>query len=360
MKCPNCKLDIGLLSEQSNHCPNCGYIFPIDIFEKIKAYIEIKNSIENLDKLKVTFSDQLQSLQSQSINFGKILVDEFEKIDLKNKTIELRDIRPKIDSEAINQTFIPDRLPNKVKKPPINWEILFGFNGFLILGVISVIFGVGFFIRKAFVSGLLGPVGKVSIIYLGAAASLGLGNFFRKKRFPEFGQGLIGMGIALLYYATYSGFQNYGLFNQFIAFFLMILITTFAVFIAVLEDNKWLAVLGLVGGFSTPIMLQAGNADNITLYSYITILNSGLLAIAFYKKWNILNNLGFIATYLVFGFSFKYDDFWTSIIFVNLFFFIYSIVPFAYHLIKEKKENVTNTSLIFLNTFVALAFNYDL
>ncbi len=360
MKCPNCKLDIGLLSEKSNHCPNCGYIFPIDIFEKIKSYIEIRKSIENLDELKVTFSHQLNSLQSQSINFGKMLVNDFEKIDLKNQTIELRDIRPKVDSEANNQTFIPNSLPNKIKKPPINWEILFGFNGFLILGVISVIFGVGFFIRKAFVSGLLGPVGKVSIIYIGAAASLGLGNFFRKKRFPEFGQGLIGMGIALLYYATYSGFQNYGLFNQFIAFFLMILITTFAVFIAVLEDNKWLAVLGLIGGFSTPIMLQSGVANNLTLYSYITILNSGLLAIAFYKKWNILNNLGFVATYLVFGFSFKYDDFWTSIIFVNLFFFIYSIVPFAYHLVKEKKENVTNTFLIFFNSFVALAFNYNL
>lgn len=358
MKCPNCKTDINLSVEQSEYCPNCHYNFSEDIKEKLEIYKQIKSSIRRLDLMRQNFSENLEVLQMQADSLEKSFNKDFEKVEVAESYIKPEPVvatNSEIQSPQVEEI-------KKVKPPKktIHWEMLFGFNGFLILGVISVVIGVGFFIRKAFVSGLLGPVGKVSIIYLAAIISLGIGNFFRKKRYPEFGQGLIGMGIALLYYSTYSAFHNYELFNQFVAFFLMILITTFAVFIAVLDNNKWLAVLGLIGGFSTPIMLDSGSSQNIALYSYITILNSGLLAIAFYKKWNILNNLGFISTYLIFGFTFKTNEFWTSVIFLNIYFFVYSLVPFAYHLFKEKKENLTNTALIFLNSFVALGFNYDL
>ncbi|RZL31182.1 MAG: DUF2339 domain-containing protein, partial [Pedobacter sp.] len=93
---------------------------------------------------------------------------------------------------------------------------------------------------------------------------------------------------------------------------------------------------------------------------YITILNIGLLGIAFNKKWNILNNLGFIATYLLYLTTFKYTEFALSTVFVNIFFLIYSIVPLAYYIFKSKKENISNSMLIFINSFVALAINYRL
>jgi uncharacterized membrane protein len=364
VKCPNCSAELLSSSYQSNSCLNCNYQFPSEIKEKFLFYDELKNKINTLSNIQQNFASGLENIQKQIFQFEQIISNDLEKMApghiLKPETVDLTKETPE-EKTGIDSDFTPEKVP--VKKPikiPINWEMLFGFNGFLILGVISVIVGVAFFIRKAFVSGYLGPIGKVSVIYLGAVASLAVGNFFRKKKYPDFGLALVGMGIALLYYSTYAGFSTYDIFDQYFAFFLMILITIFASFLAIIDNNKWLAVLGLIGGFTTPVLLSTGNPQNLTLYIYITILNAGLLAIAFYKRWNLLNNLGFIFTYLLFGFAHKYQEYWLSTIFLNLYFFIYSLVPFAYHIFRKEKEKVGNTWLIFINSFVALGFNYEI
>ncbi|MFN8575959.1 MAG: DUF2339 domain-containing protein [Candidatus Sericytochromatia bacterium] len=363
MKCPNCSLNIESLLNNSS-CPNCFYQFNQETIYNINFHNSIRSNLRNLELTQKTFSEQIDKLKDELLFFEDKVYnsDEFrEKREiLKNSEIakeETKNNQVNQINEA-NKEIKVNKFTEKIKS--VQWELLLGFNGLLILGVISVITGVGFFIRKAFVSGLLGPIGKVSIIYLGALLSLGIGNFFRKKSLAEFGTGIIGMGIALLYYSTYAGFQKYFIFNQTIAFFLMILITVFSVFMAIIENNKWLAVLGLIGGFSTPIMIDNGSGNNLVLYSYITILNIGLLSIAFNRKWSVLTNLGFIATYILYLNTFKNSEFWLSAIFVNIFFFIYSLMPIAYYIFKTNKENISNSFLIFLNSFTALCINYYL
>jgi uncharacterized membrane protein len=369
VKCPNCKAELLTSDYENRYCRNCGYPFPEAMHEKFTFYADLKNRLNSLNNIRNNFSDELEKLQAQALKFEGIISKDLEKLPAGE--FSFKGVRPveqtttqssSGEAEVKKEGEITETVPpvSKPPKKPINWEMLFGFNGFLILGVVSIIVGVGFFIRKAFISGYLGPVGKVSIIYLGAILSLGIGNFFRKKKLPDFGLALVGMGIALLYYSTYAGFQKYLIFNQYLAFSLMILITVFAVFLAIVDNNKWLAVLALIGGFSTPVMLNSGTEQNLPLFIYITILNIGLLAIAFYKRWNLLNNLGFIFTYLIFGFSYKYEQYWLSTIFLNIFFFIYSLVPFGYHMFRPEKEKVGNTWLIFINSFVALGLNYEL
>lgn len=368
MKCPNCSKNIETLV-YNKICPNCNYSFSDDIANQINFYNEIQDSLRNLEITKDTFTHQINTLkdklefyESSIYNYpefkDKKIIQE-EQLNSSDYHIEqINNINNELPQQDINKDSKKKKIINKISS--IQWEQLLGFNGLLILGVISVITGVGFFIRKAFVSDLLGPVGKVSVIYLGAILSLGIGNFFRKRNLSEFGTGIIGMGIALLYYSTYAAFQKYFIFNQSISFFLMVLITVFSVFMAVIENNRWLAVLGLIGGFSTPLMIENGSQNNLVLYIYMTILNIGILTIAFNKKWNVLTNLGFIATYVLFLSTYKYSEFWISTIFANIFFFIYSIMPLAYYIFKSKKENISNSFLIFLNSFVALGINYYL
>lgn len=358
MRCPNCSYNIESLINNKS-CPNCFYPFSENTVDKINFYNDLKYNLMGIELSQKSFTEQIDKIKNQLRKIDEAVYNspEFSQLRAEKIPIDTPDETPEIIKD-IPQPKKGNTLLDKVSN--IHWELLLGFNGLLILGVISVITGVGFFIRKAFVSGLLGPVGKVSIIYLGAVLSLGVGNFFKKKNLPEFGTGIIGMGIALLYYSTYSAYANYMIFNQTVTFLLMILITAFSVFISVIENNKWLAVLGLIGGFSTPFMIGSGDSSNLVLFSYITILNIGLLAIAFNKKWNILNNLGFIATYSLYISTFKVMEFWTSIIFVNIFFFIYSIMPLAYYIFQSRKENITSSVLIFLNSLTALVINYDL
>jgi uncharacterized membrane protein len=366
LKCPKCNRDVELYPEK-NQCTYCANQFSQETANSINFYNAIKNKLNKLESTQKTFYEQVNELKQELTSFEEIIYNapEFKNIRVK----EILETENKDGAVTVNNETV--KIPEKVIEPKkknelleklqnIHWELLLGFNGLLILGVISIITGVGFFIRKAFVSDMLGPIGKVSIIYLSALISLGVGNFFRTKKMAEFGTGIIGMGIALLYYSTYAAFAKYLIFNQAIAFTLMTVITIFSVFMSVLENNRWLAVLGLIGGFSTPFMIDSDVGNNLVLYSYITILNIGLLSIAFNKKWDILTGLGFVSTYLLYLKTFETSEFWLSTIFVNIFFFIYSFMPLAYYMFKSEKEDIKNSSLIFLNSFVSLAINYYL
>ena len=72
---------------------------------------------------------------------------------------------------------------------------------------------------------------------------------------------IYGGGIAILYFATYAAFHIYHLLPQSVSFSIMVLITILACAMAVVYEAQALAVVGLVGGFSTPMLMSTGQ-DN--------------------------------------------------------------------------------------------------
>ncbi len=59
------------------------------------------------------------------------------------------------------------------------------------------------------------------------------------------------------------------------------------------------AVLGIAGGFLTPVLLSSGQDAPLALFGYIALLDIGLLAVALRQKWNVLPVLGCIGTLLM-------------------------------------------------------------
>ena len=120
------------------------------------------------------------------------------------------------------------------------------------------ILGIGFFLKYAFDQNWVGPAGRVLLGYLAAGAFLAAGEWSRRHQAATFGLYLIGGGIATLYLSTFAAYQLYGLLGQVPAFGFMVLVTIFAGLLALFYDAKWLAVMGLVGGFLTPVILSTG------------------------------------------------------------------------------------------------------
>ncbi len=54
------------------------------------------------------------------------------------------------------------------------------------------------------------------------------------------------------------------------------------------------AVLGIVGGYGTPIVLETQEVAFPALLGYMLVLGCGILAIAIYKNWPLLNYLSFV------------------------------------------------------------------
>ena len=81
----------------------------------------------------------------------------------------------------------------------------------------------------------------------------------------------------------------------------MIVITAFAVTLSLLYNKQELAIIALIGGFAAPFLVSTGSGNYKVLFTYLIILNSGLLFIAYYKSWRLLNILNFIFTAILFG-----------------------------------------------------------
>ena len=141
----------------------------------------------------------------------------------------------------------------------------------------------------------------------------------------------------------------------------MIVITIFAVVLALLYDKQELAIIALIGGFLAPLLVSTGSGNYKVLFTYLIILNSGLLVMAYNKAWRLLNLLNFIFTILMFGswlLLLNYDEpaitFKNGFIFATVFYLLFFIINIA-HNIKEKKKFIAsdfgillaNTSLYF-------------
>ncbi|NUN95448.1 MAG: DUF2339 domain-containing protein [Candidatus Omnitrophica bacterium] len=243
-------------------------------------------------------------------------------------------------------------------------EVRFGQKWMLIAGLAVTVLGIAYFLKYSFDRNWITPAGRVALAYLCGLGCLAAGEVFRRKQFAMFGLYVFGAGIATLYAATFAAFQVYQLLHQAVAFALMVAVTGLAGGAALWFDTMWLAVLGLVGGFATPVVLSSGTADQVALMTYMVILNLGVLSIALLKRWKVLNQLGFVFTWLLFTvWMIRYyepEHFWPTLIYLNLFYLTYALAPFAPYFWGQAAAKTSEFVFSAPNSIIALAYSIGL
>jgi uncharacterized membrane protein len=143
----------------------------------------------------------------------------------------------------------------------------------------------------------IGEIGRVFIGILCGGILLGVGHRLRNT-FRAFSSVLAGGGIAVLYLTIAIAFHEYRIFSQTSAFIIMLIITGFAVALSLGYNKIELAVLSILGGFASPFMVSTGEGNYVVLFTYILILDVGMLVLAYYKKWNLVNIISYLFTVL--------------------------------------------------------------
>jgi uncharacterized membrane protein len=200
--------------------------------------------------------------------------------------------------ETLHRVPPPPRAPSRTRA---EWEALIGGKLLNRIGALALIIGIGFFLRYAFQNNWITPWMRVGIgILIGGALLIG-GGASHKRGLQVFAQGLIGSGIAILYLSVYASFNYYQLVDQKTAFLMMSAVTVVTFSLAFKYNSLAVSFLGWAGGFLTPFMLSTGQANEVGLFSYIALLDAGLLAILAMKEaWLILEPLTLGGTYLVY------------------------------------------------------------
>src|SRR5213595_3583898 len=194
------------------------------------------------------------------------------------------------------------RLESKApRRPPIDWEQFMGAKMFAWVGGFALFLGVAFFVKYSFEHNLIPPELRVAIGFLTGIALVIGGVALKRKENVVTAQTLCATGILILYAVTFAcrSFYHFPFFGLVPTFALMSLITAAAFLLAVQLDALVVTILGIGGGFLTPVLLSTGQDNPLGLFGYIALLDAGLLAVARRKGWTSLPILGAIGTVLM-------------------------------------------------------------
>lgn len=271
---------------------------------------------------------------------------------------------PPVVQPASAACFSEEQVSAAPASSGLELESLIGGRWFNLIGTAAVILGVGFFLKLAFDQGWIGPTGRVMIgVVIGVGMLVG-GDRLTSRGYRTYSQGLFGGGIAILYLSIFAAFARYELISQVTAFGLMSLVTATAVLLAARYDALAIAILGLIGGFLTPVMLSTGRDNQTGLFTYIVLLDLGVLAVAYWKQWRSLNYLAFWSTVLMSAgwYLEHYEDpkLWKTMLFFTLLFVIFATLAIFHNVINRKPTTRLDLSLLFSNATLYFSSSYGL
>nr|MBA3543703.1 DUF2339 domain-containing protein [Chthoniobacterales bacterium] len=168
---------------------------------------------------------------------------------------------------------------------PFNWEAFMGVKLFAWLGGLALFLGVVFLVKYSFENNLVTPLGRVLI---GGAVAAGLvlaGWWLARGRYGVTAQSLCATGIVIFYADFFAAHSFYGLISLTPAFFAMAAVTLGSFLLAVNLGAQVIVILGLLGGFLTPVLLPSGTDNAPALFLYIALLDLGVVAVALRKRW---------------------------------------------------------------------------
>src|SRR6266700_602672 len=185
--------------------------------------------------------------------------------------------------------------------PAINWEQFMGAKLFAWIGGLALFLGVAFFVKYSFEHNLIPPEVRVAIGFAVGLILVVGGLALKRKENVVTAQTLCATGTLILYAVTFAcrSFYHFAFFGLVPTFLLMTLITAVAFLLAVRLNAIAVAVLGMAGGFLTPILLSTGQDNPFGLFGYVALLDIGLLMVARRKEWSALPILGAIGTVLM-------------------------------------------------------------
>jgi len=194
--------------------------------------------------------------------------------------------------------YIPAPPPPIERKPSVVFETLVGLNWLNVAGVITAIIGVAFIFKYAIDNNYIGPGGRVAIGIVAGLLALFFGDRMWTKGQKVFGQGMTGLGLALIYMSFWAAFGLYHLIPQPAAFVLMVATTAASVVFAMRYDSQAIAVIGLLAGYWVPGALSSGEPHLAVLFAYLFLLNTGSLALTRLKGWKSLEHIAAVVTAL--------------------------------------------------------------
>lgn len=301
-------------------------------------------------------------------------ISNIEKILEKhsfNSEIKIDNSTPLVQNEPVLSSVLDTSInnPGNIQKP-VQPEIITEkyeeeSSGKILgrIGIGALVLGIGFFLKYAFDNNWIGPSGRIFIGVLVGIILIGLGQYFRKK-YEMFSEVMFGGGIVVLYLSFYAAHYFYNLISPSTTGLLMVIVTGLTFVFSFINEDSKLAILAVVGGFMTPYIIGASGNNMVEVFSYITILNIGVLAVTIFKKWPELVALAIVGTainFITWFVPFYKESYLSATVFFLIVTFIMFFIASIYRIVIYKaKSTELDYFLLISNAFGFFAMFYHI
>jgi len=262
---------------------------------------------------------------------------------------------------------LPDQAPGE-QRGGLDWariEEVVGTRWMTWAGVLALFFAVAFTVKYAFEQGWIGPTTRVVLGIVSGLAMLGAGDRTVRRNMRAFGQTLMGGGLAMLYASLFGAFAVYHLVPQPVAFAAMVLVTAGGMTLSVMHDALAISFMAVLGGVLTPVLLSTGVDARDALFSYLLLLDLGVMGVALFRRWRALDALAFAGTAALFAAWFcKFYEppaMVPALLWLGAFYLVFLLLPFVHHLrhgqtilLERMVMGLANATLAFTCAYVIL------
>lgn len=290
-----------------------------------------------------------------------------EKISVEEKVVKQQPIFNATIPPPIKHNLIPHKTWwDNFKDNNPDLEKFVGENLIPKIGIAILVIGIGFFVKYAIDQNWINETARAGIGILAGAILLGVAHKMRSN-FKAFSSILVAGAISTFYFTIAIAFHEYHLFSQTVAFAIMVVITAFSVFVSWQYNRLELAVLSLIGAFATPLMLSTGEGNYKILFTYILIVNVGMLMVSHIRQWKLVSVLAFIFTQLFYTiwfvsvFAFKENPpLKGAFAFATAFYVLYLSYTLLHHLKFKTLFKGIDYTILLSNSFIYFGFGINI
>jgi uncharacterized membrane protein len=302
-------------------------------------------AFEDIQKQINALSEQLEQSQAQLFQLKEKINSINAGNSLNEKTTHKSEPKVTASSGTKEHSYLNEHsaLENFIGLKIIN-----------LVGIIVLLIGISIGVKYVIDKNLITPFARIILAYA-AGAGLFILSLILKKNYEGFSAILFSGAMASAYFTTYGAFTYYNLFSQTLCFIIMAVIAVYTAVQSLAYNRQEIAVPGMVGAYAIPLLISSNHENYVLLFSYILVMNLGILFISFKRSWKALNMLALIITWSFFnGWLFiKYDnaDKFYALLFMGIYYVLFLLSALVFS--KTKKLRLSNQQLlhILINNF---------
>lgn len=255
------------------------------------------------------------------IIFGWLHLDtRIRKLENKLKSNEKTPLEKVKQINKFEEIEEPTIEQDSIADPILNW---LKTDWLMKLGALLLILAFSWLVRYAFIENWIEPIDRIILGLVSGILVMVLGEW-RTRIFRNQGSVFMTLGAGLIIISVYAARNIYDFFTPLTGLLIVLAAVIFMAVSSVRHKNLPIAVLGLLIGAVTPLLVNSGSGNFTSLFSYLFILCAGMTWVVAVTGWRIIPALALsiVALYsipfLEFG-ELKVAEEFTAMIFAFVF-----------------------------------------